>query len=329
MRIVWAVLLGVGRTLYLAYALWCVAFPLAAAYLLCRGPQWLRWLGALVAVAVVLLVLLKPAGDTRGTGRWQEAFLAWFGTLRVYRNFTVEQIVGVALPSSFLVENPRGYRLTGKDVAEVLEKLQAGDILLRGHVGYVDGAFIRMASKTAETGSSSPAWFTHAALYAGTLDAAHLQDVPAEFAGNQEFFSTGTHQVIHATSKGVHVEDLLTFLRCDYLAILRLPKGEQSAMVIGEAIRRTLKKIGRGYDFDVNATSFDRFTCSELVYYAYRGPMEALGLMPREHALYPLRRLGINWAVFRRTAVIPDNFHRLAKANALEQVWADTVSRSK
>ena len=116
MRIVWALLLGVGRTLYLAYALWCVAFPLAAAYLLCRGPQWLRWLGALVAVAVVLLVLLKPAGDTRGTGRWQEAFLAWFGTLRVAWNWSGDSIVGLGLPSLFLLENPAEYGLRGRDV---------------------------------------------------------------------------------------------------------------------------------------------------------------------------------------------------------------------
>lgn len=234
MKLVWPALLGVFRTAYLAYSVWCLLFPLALVALLVWGlggvgsahavwhqaAQFLLALWSLVAVyAVVCAGMRRQKGDPNP---WQSGFMAWFGTLKLFKNTGGGDGVKLWWPSAYLVENPRSYRISGPDTRQILAVLQPGDILLRGYAGYVDGEFIRRSARTSKSGFQA-GWFTHVALYAGELTAADYSHVPSAFHNDTAYFAPGPQMVIHSMAKGVHTEDVLTFLRCDYLAVLRLP----------------------------------------------------------------------------------------------------------
>jgi hypothetical protein len=299
----------------------------------------------------------------------QSAFMAWFGTLKMFSNAGGAAAVKLHWPSRFLVENPRGYRISGAHMRAILDLLQDGDILLRGYEGYVDGEFIRRSSVTSQSGFQS-GWFTHAALYVGALGEAERQQVPTAFRNNPTQFTVGPQQVIHSMANGVHTEDILTFLRCDYLAVLRvkpalsLPaaaravsaeplkqadppsasdtmmRAMQDALANGNGVQRTqvvaaarqsaLEKIGEDYDFDCSDTQqFNRFSCAELVYYCLRGVLTALTLRPQAHALYPLVPFNTRFNILQRVTITPDDFHDLLASGSLECVWEDDVSRAR
>lgn len=334
MKLLWPVLLLLGRSVYLLYALWCLAFPLALVGLLVFLPPFLtRWhlaahllASALALAAALVLWLVYRRRSADDPQPFQSAFLAWFGTLKWFGNQIAGAKVQLALPSGYLVENPGGYRLGGRDTREVLTLLQPGDILLRGYRGYLDGLFIRLASRCAGQGFR-PGWYTHAALYLGPLAAADASRVPAAVALDAAYFQTGPTQVVHSMAKGVHTEDILTFLRCDYLCVLRLPAHLQPH--VGALVDSALGKIGHAYDFNSDDTSrFHRFSCSELVYYCLRSLHTELGLAPTEHALFPLPRLFPTLRLLQRMTVVPDDFYELAERGALACVWEDSTSRS-
>lgn len=329
MKFMWPILLAVSRSLYFGYALWCLAFPVGLWYLGTRHPDVLLGSGVALAIALVVGVFVQRTPDTPNP--WQSGFLAWFGTLKLFRTLRPGAMVGMGLPSLFLVENPRGYRISGRDLRALLAVLQPGDILLRGFDGYVDGSFIRRASRCSEQGYR-PGWYTHAALYAGPLGEVEQSKVPAQFAHDSNFFETGAQMVIHSMSKGVHTEDLLTFARCDYLTVLRLPENDRydRGQAIASAIGAALSKIGQAYDFDSSDTThFHRFSCSELVYYCLRGIHAELGLAARLHALYPLGHWHPKLAIFKRETIIPDDFYDLCTNGKLSCVWEDRVSAAR
>lgn len=376
MKLVWPALLGVFRTAYLAYSIWCLLFPLAlvglgmlllgewgAAHAVLRqGAQWVLVLwGVLAVYAVVRVWMLRKAGDPNA---WQSGFMAWFGTLKLFHNPGGADGVSLKWPSAFLVENPRGYRIGGADTRAILQRLQPGDILLRGYAGYVDGEFIRRSARTSRSGYR-PGWFTHVALYAGELGEPERDHVPAAFQEQPGFFSTGPQMVIHSMAKGVHTEDVLTFLRCDYLAVLRLPPQltltdqasvtpvrrshaktspsdapsaqlaltlQQGGVVSREqavqlARQSALEKIGEPYDFDCSdTTQFFRFSCAELLYFCLRGVRQALKLQATPHALYPLAPWFPRLHLLERTTITPDDYYALCAQGHLQCVWEDGFS---
>jgi hypothetical protein len=161
---------------------------------------------------------------------WQSGFMSWFGTLKLFSNTGGAAGVTLRWPSAYLVENPRGYCISGRDSRKILNLLQPGDILLRGYEGYVDGEFIRRSARTSASGFA-PGWYTHVALFAGDLTPADANHVPAAFKDRADYFAIGPEMVIHSMAKGVHTEDVLTFLRCDYLAVLRMPPELKQAPV--------------------------------------------------------------------------------------------------
>ncbi len=383
MKNVWPVLLGLVRPVYLAYSLWCALFGWVLAigltgwvaalltgyadtYPVLRQAAWASLATyALLALYAVVVVYRQRSGDDPNPG--QSAFMAWFGTLKLFSNGGGAPAVKLHWPSHFLVENPRGYRISGANMRAVLDLLQDGDILLRGYEGYVDGEFIRRSSVTSQHGFQ-PGWFTHAALYVGTLGEAQRQQVPAAFRDNPALFAPGPQRVIHSMANGVHTEDILTFLRCDYLAVLRLkpvlalPPGSepqkalkqarppspsdvmmaamQSALAAGASVPRAqvvaaarqsaLEKIGEDYDFDCSdTTEFNRFSCAELVFYCLRGALGALALKPQAHALYPLVPLNTRWRILERVTITPDDFHDLLASASLECVWEDAASQAR
>lgn len=171
--------------------------------------------------------------------------MAWFGTLKWFSNRGGAPAVTLHWPSAYLVENPHGYRIGGPETRAILADLQPGDILLRGYQGYLDGEFIRRSSSLSAHGGFQPGWFTHVALYVGDITESDCAGVRPLFAGRKDYFDAGPQRVIHSMAKGVHTEDVLTFLRCDYLAVLRLPPELRSSTEGGDPPAPTSRKPGK------------------------------------------------------------------------------------
>jgi len=153
-----------------------------------------------------------------------------------------------------IVYDPSSYKVKGADVRELLGVLQPGDILLRAYDGYLDSWFIR-SSRPLDKGSRRRGVFTHAALYVGRLGPQDRDRAAADISGyawdqdraipaaelpahreamRERFFDSvlkpdqagnwpDNAMVIHAMAEGVQMEDILSFCRCDYLQVLRLP----------------------------------------------------------------------------------------------------------
>lgn len=260
-----------------------------------------------------------------------ERVLTVFGDIKVFRY------------PLFIVYDPGSYQVKGDDVREVLDVLQPGDVLLRSYSNYLDGRFI-------------PGVFSHAAVYAG-----ELTEMDRALAGNRigdpeererarrEVFRTGKQMVIHAMAEGVFIEDILTFSRCDQMAVLRLPESivlvnrnaapgiddghltaeereVQRRLRAGEAVARgevaplivaeALRNLGRSYDFRFNFTDFDRLSCSELVYFCYKAVNGFIDVRPRAMKVL---------FFFQHHAIPPDAFLDAS----LQRVWASRSVRSK
>ena len=376
MKIFWLVALALLRPVYFVYSLCCLLGPVFILYLfvclllpklpssefLLRqcAPCILYVIGAGAAVIPLLVFNRKSKDDPNP---FQSAFMSWFGTLRWYWNTMPGPMAKVGLPSGYLVENPRNYRLNATDMRAILNRLQPGDILLRAYDGYMDGNFIRHSSVCSETGFRQ-GWFTHAALYAGELGAAERTHVPAAFRHDQKYFQEGSQMVLHSMAMGVHAEDILTWFRCDYLAVLRVPPSLKSTRavaptraddiqpnesdivsqriqndlrngiqvnineVLQNAKLSALEKIGEPYDFEcVQTDKFNRFSCAEFVYYCYRSIHDALNLSPQLHAFYPFGKLSRHVALMGRITITPDDYFNLARQQHLEIIWIDERSK--
>jgi len=124
----------------------------------------------------------------------------------------------------FVLMGHTAYKINGKDQREILSTLKPGDVLLRRYDHYISGLMI-------------PGYFTHSAMYVGNND------------------------VIHMLGDGVTKEDILTFMRCDDLTVLRY-KDETT---IETAIRKALVfyKHGVEYDYDFDPNCPKRLYCTE------------------------------------------------------------------
>jgi len=128
--------------------------------------------------------------------------------------------------------NAKTFKLKGRHYRKVEELIRPGDIVVRRFEGYLDKFLI-------------PGWFNHAGIYVGKIDE---QD----------------HKVVHATSDGVVVCDLIDFLRTDHLIILR-PREE----FVATGIKLAIESVGSEYDFAFDFKNTLRFSCTELIKYCY------------------------------------------------------------
>lgn len=218
---------------------------------------------------------MSEIAKTRKKNLW-EKFLTFFGDLKVYAH------------PFFVVYDPGSYRIKGPDVRQILGLLQPGDILLRGYDNYLDGKFI---------GGT----FSHAGFYYGKADTCPFADNDPR----KGFFVAGEQMVVHSMAEGVFMEDILTFTRCDKIAILRLPQAigkhtdtkirvmsqkvesftdneeelyqtiKQASTVsrdaaVAEAQTLALQHLGDDYDFGFNFETHKSFSCTEFVYFIYR-----------------------------------------------------------
>jgi hypothetical protein len=325
--------------------------------------------GVLVLVSAKRLARDNPYRRYVGWGgffdQWIDRFIAWMGTLKYFTQ-----------PLS-LVQDPGSYKIRGGEVRELIDGvLQPGDILLRGYDGYLDGVLIGLTGG----GSSIAKHFSHAALYLGDLQDVRDKAIVARrlqvmdeggqwrdgtstekdaVRNNESYYKAGPQRVLHAMTKGVFCEDILTFVRCDYLAVLRLPpvmqldaheqgnatslihdevlsedaRQLQSRLRQGERIQReevlqlvhksALGRIGSCYDFQfTDGKTHNRFSCSEFVYYCFKSVHAYIGMQLVKHGF-----LGF---LFVRESITPgDIFEAARKSGRLQMVWLSDSLKNK
>lgn len=128
------------------------------------------------------------------------------------------------------------YKVKGSEVRSLLGLLQPGDIILRRYDKYLSGWCI-------------PGFWTHVGLMATD------------------------ETIIHATINGVIEEDILTFLRTDYIRVLRYEKDDK---VVKQATEMSRSLLGKGYDFLFDSSNDEYMFCSELVKYCYAGVFDGV-----------------------------------------------------
>lgn len=221
-----------------------------------------------------------------------DRFLTVFGDIKVF-------------PYPFwMVYDPGSYKVRGAEMRTIGELLQPGDILLRKYDGYLDGRFI-------------PGFFSHVGLYLGEVLPSDepLVDDPRV----KRCFASGSHMVVHSMAEGVFMEDVLNFLRCDYIGVLRLPQTLRAvagavvppsreradwhpeeralcddllsgaelprARAVKVARDQALGLLGTEYDFAFDFHDGHRLSCSEFVARCFRGAGPMLGIQPKPRAV--------------------------------------------
>jgi hypothetical protein len=122
------------------------------------------------------------------------------------------------------------YDIKGKHTREVIDAVKAGDILVRRYDHYLGSILI-------------PGYWSHGAIY------------------------TGDNNVIHMLGDGITKEDILTFLRCDDVALLR-HKDDSVAIKASEIAKKSFID-GYSYDYDFDIKDNKAFYCTEFVDYCY------------------------------------------------------------
>jgi hypothetical protein len=129
-------------------------------------------------------------------------------------------------PGGFILFGDSHYHFKGDDMRKVLNVLSPGQVLLRRYSHYLGSVLI-------------PGYYSHAAIYMGN-------DI-----------------VIHMLGEGICKEDILTFMRCDDLAVLRF-KDDAATLKAMEKAEFYLRN-GVEYDYDFDNNTPDRFYCTEFV----------------------------------------------------------------
>ena len=127
---------------------------------------------------------------------------------------------------------PSSYQIKGPHMREILNILKPGDVLLRRYSHYVGSRMV-------------PGFWSHAAVYVGNND------------------------VIHMLGKGAAKEDILTFMRCDGIKILRFKEKP----IIEKAVEKANNFYEKNTDYDYGFIQGDeQLYCSELIYVIFDKP---------------------------------------------------------
>lgn len=127
---------------------------------------------------------------------------------------------------TFIMFGHTAYKMNGEDVREVLNIKQPGDILLRRYNHYISGLMI-------------PGHYTHAAI------------------------CVGDNKIIHMLGEGIDKQDILTFCRCDEVAIIHCNDEQTNKIAIKKA--NAYFKQGIEYDFDFDFSNKTKFSCTEFI----------------------------------------------------------------
>lgn len=141
------------------------------------------------------------------------------------------------------------YKIKGPHMREILNTLKLGDVILRKYDHYLGSRLIK-------------GFWSHAAIY------------------------VGDNQVIHMLGEGITKEDILTFMRCDHVAVLR--NGDE--VLVTNAIAKAHEQFGKNiprpgvrniaYDYDFETDKSDKFYCTEFVNFIYGNPIDKKMILP-------------------------------------------------
>ena len=159
----------------------------------------------------------------------------------------------------FILFGDPSHKIKGPHMRAILNVLQPGDVLLRRFSNTL-GSML------------TPGYFSHAAFYAGD------------------------NKVIHMLGEGIVEEDILTFMCCDDVAVLRPPVG-----LIDQATQRAKMYLNFDieYDYYFDTVSKSRFYCTEFVDNLFDYPVKSI--------------------IKENNAILPDDF--LDAADFFKVVW--------
>jgi uncharacterized protein YycO len=136
-------------------------------------------------------------------------------------------------PGGFILFGSSSYHINGKNMRSILNVIKPGDVLLRRYSHYLGSVLI-------------PGHFSHAAIY------------------------VGDDNVIHMLGEGINKEDLLTFLRCDDILILRSDPDLAIQVDAIYAVARSNELFEKGISYDFNFDNNpERLYCAEFINYVY------------------------------------------------------------
>ncbi len=138
---------------------------------------------------------------------------------------------------------------------DIKNELQAGDILL-------EKTPFRLTDRMI------PGHWGHAAIWVGTPDQLRqlkIWDHPVVQKYHDDILAG--RMVVEALRDGVQMNTLTHFMNVDDLGLLRNQNLEEK--VLADHIIRTLRQVGKEYDFNFDVGSTDKIVCSELIYQVY------------------------------------------------------------
>jgi len=133
----------------------------------------------------------------------------------------------------FIMLGHTAYKMKGEDVRDVLNVIQPGDIVLRRYDNYISGLMI-------------PGYFTHASIY------------------------VGDNKIIHMLGDGIDSQDILTFCRCDEVAIIHCNIEQIKKDAISKA--KQYLDSNTEYDFSFDFSNDTRLSCTELIENIFNHP---------------------------------------------------------
>jgi hypothetical protein len=154
--------------------------------------------------------------------------------LRSIKKWLIKNVADVRLyKGGIVLFGDSHYRMRGEDVRDIVNSLQKGDVLLRRYDHYLGGML-------------TPGYWTHAAIY------------------------IGDNRVVHMLGGGICSEDILTFCRCDHVAVLRHTGDDYPAYL---ALKKAGEFLAKGVQYDYEFESDDEeLYCTEFVWECYDRP---------------------------------------------------------
>lgn len=178
----------------------------------------------------------------------------------------------------FVVYNPHKFLVNGSDYAKFTSELKPGDIVLRMYKHKLIQGII-------------PGFYSHTGLY------------------------IGDNTIIHSVKDGVVKTTVYDFSRCDCLAILRPKATEEN---VAQAIKYANEQIGKAYDYFFDFNNEETYSCTELIYWAYK---DVIATYPKEYRRF--------FGLLKKEIIAPDDLLRDCNCDIIwESSAVDTKIRN-
>jgi hypothetical protein len=184
--------------------------------------------------------------------------------LKKIRNFLVSWFADIRFYNfGLILWGVSSYKIKGPQMRQILDCIQPGDVLLRKYDHYLGSVLIS-------------GFWSHAAVY------------------------IGDNKIVHMLGEGIITEDILTFMRCDHIMILRHKDRYLATRIVDRAKDFSNKKIE--YDYDFNLKDSKAMYCTEFVDVCADGIIHA--------------------SLKNTKYILPDDF---LKCPSFNKIWTDVV----